>query len=106
MNRQTQIDAFLKDAHVLAMARLREQPQRRADVSKLLARWRDSHGVTRADPYRDEWERLLSGDLDALEGAVCGDTDHAAALRSMSPMSVLITQKERSALLRRARGQT
>jgi hypothetical protein len=105
MNRQTQIDAFLMDAHVLAIARLREQPQRRAEVSGLLARWRANQGVTRADPYRDEWESLLAGDLPKLEQAVCADSDHAAALRSVSPMSVLITQKERAALLRRARQQ-
>lgn len=103
MNRQTQIDAFLKDAHVLAVARLREQPQRRSEVSGLLARWRANQGVTRADPYREEWESLLAGDLPTLERAVCADTDHAAALRSVSPMSVLITQKERAAMLRRAR---
>jgi len=106
MNRQQQIDVFLKDAHVLAMARLREQPGRRVEASRLLAKWRQQQGVTRADPYRDEWESLLAGDLLALEQAVCADTDHAAALRSVSPMSVLITQKERAGLLRRARQDT
>ena len=105
MNRQAQIDTFLKDAHVLAMARLREQPQRRAEVSGLLARWRVDQGVTRADPYRDEWEKLLAGDLPALERAVCADTDHAAALLNVSPVSVLITQQERAAMMRRVRQQ-
>lgn len=102
MNRQAQIDAFLKDAHVLAVARLREQPERRSDVSRQLARWR-AQGATRADAYRAEWADLLEGDLPTLERAVCADTDHAAALRNVSPMSVLITQKERAELLRRAR---
>ena len=81
----------------------------RDDAGMLQSRGDDRLAPDEALPrtgVSQEWERLLSGDLDALEGAVCGDTDHAAALRSMSPMSVLITQKERSALLRRARGQT
>ncbi len=103
MNRQQQLDVFLKNAHVLAMARLREQPERRSEVSGLLARWRVLQGCTRADPYRDEWEALLLGDIPSLERAVCADTDHAAALRNVSPMSVLITQKERADLLRQAR---
>lgn len=102
MNRQAQIDAFLKNAHILAVARLREQPARRSEVSQQLARWR-AQGATRADVYRDEWAGLLEGELPALERAVCADTDHAAALRNVSPMSVLITQKERAELLRRAR---
>lgn len=103
MNRQQQIDEFLLRAHVLALSRLRADPQRLKDVQGLLARWRRQDGRTRSDPYRDEWSALLEDSVDAIEREVCGDGDHAAALRNVSPMSVLISQQERSALMREVR---
>jgi hypothetical protein len=53
--------------------------------------------------YWNEWQALLSGDIERLEQAVCADDEHAAVLRSVSPMSTLITQSERALLLREAR---
>lgn len=103
MNRQQQIDHFVAQAHRLAVQRLRDQPLRVGEVQALLARWRETAGVTRSDVYWDEWDRLLSQPIDALATSVCADTDHATALRSVSPMSVLITQAERSQLLAQAR---
>jgi len=87
----------------MAVARLRAEPARMADAQALLARWRERNGDTAADAYRQEWARLMAAGVDVLEGAVCGDDDHAAVLRSVSPLSVLITQRERGELLRRVR---
>lgn len=103
MNRQQQIDSFVAQAHQLAMQRLREHPERVREVRAQLTRWRDVAGQTRSDAYWDEWERLLGGSAEALATAICADTDHATVLRSVSPMSVLITQAERAHLLRQAR---
>ena len=103
MNRQEQIDAFLLKAHQLALARLRAQPERLRDVAALLARWRSQAGRSRSDEYWDEWNILIDQGVEAIEREVCASTDHAAVLRSVSPMSVLISQRERSALLREAR---
>ncbi|HSV53550.1 MAG TPA: hypothetical protein VLJ57_15650 [Burkholderiaceae bacterium] len=103
MNRQQQIDLFLLDAHRLALARLRAQPERLRDVAALLARWREQAGPTRSDPYWDEWTGLLQEGVEAIEREACGTGDHAAALRSVSPLSVLINQQERSAMLDKAR---
>jgi hypothetical protein len=103
MNRQRQIDAFLSAAHRLAMQRLRERPERAADVLALIARWRHQRGPGRGDRYLDEWERLLSLPLEELERAVCGDGDRAEALRNASPLAPLITAAERDALLKQAR---
>ena len=103
MNRQQQIDYFVTQAHLLAMQRLREQPARAAEVMAQLAHWRTRAGQTRSDPYWNEWESLLGGSTQALADAVCADTDHATALRSVSPMSVLITQAERAQLIDQAR---
>jgi hypothetical protein len=93
MNRQQQIDAFLKAAHRLAVERLREQPQRASEVRAVITRWRERRGVT----------RLLARPLDELARAVCADDDRAVALRSTSPIAPLITAEERAALLRGSR---
>lgn len=103
MNRQQQIDEFLLKAHQLALLRLRAHPERLQEVQKLLARWRLQDGQTRSDRYWDEWSALLAGGVDAIERTVCGLDDHAVALRNVSPLSVLITQQERGALLREVR---
>ena len=104
MNRQQQIDSFLLAAHRLAVSRLREEPQRIAPVRAQLARWRAQSGVTRSDVYWDEWQRLLGSDIREMERVVCADHERGAALRSVSPLSTLITQSERAQLLREARG--
>lgn len=103
MNRQQQIDHFVLQAHHLAVQRLREQPGRVAQVQAQLARWRKQSGATRSDTYWDTWEGLLGKPIDTLAKEVCADTDRATALRSVSPMSVLITQAERAQLLGQAR---
>jgi hypothetical protein len=103
MNRQQQIDHFLMAAHRLAMSRLRADPSRIEKVRAQLVRWRGISGVTRSDTYWDEWQALLDSGVDELERVVCAEDDHGAVLRSVSPASVLLTQRERSVLLREAR---
>ena len=103
MNRQQQIDYFLASAHRLAIDRLRADPSAVERVRAQLSRWRAVSGTTRSDPYWDEWATLLDEGVDALERVVCADDSHAEVLRSVSPMSVLLTQRERAQLLREAR---
>ena len=103
MNRQQQIDKFLLAAHRLALSRLRAEPARIEPVRAQMARWRVQSGPTRSDPYWDEWQQLLVADLVEIERVVCADNEHGAVLRSVSPMSTLITQGERAVLLREAR---
>ena len=103
MNRQQQIDEFLLNAHKLALMRLRAEPQRLDDVKALLGRWRAQSGPTRSDIYRDEWDAIVDEGVEAIDHAAGGQGDHAAALRNVSPLSVLISQRERAALLRQAR---
>jgi hypothetical protein len=103
MNRQQQIDKFLLAAHRLAVSRLRAEPQRIEPVRAQLARWRGQSGPTRSDLYWDEWQRLLALDIREMERVVCADDEHGAVLRSVSPLSTLITQAERAQLLREAR---
>ena len=103
MNRQLQPEKFLLAAHRLAPERLRAQPERIEPVRSQLARWRGQAGATRADVYWDEWQRLLTADLNELEQVVCADDEHGAVLRSVSPMSTLISQTERLQRLAEAR---
>lgn len=42
--------------------------------------------------------------IDAFESAICADDEHATVLRSVSPLGVLITERERRDLLSEARG--
>lgn len=105
MNRQQQIDRFLLAAHRLALSRLRAEPQRVEPVRAQLARWRAQSGPTRSDSYWDEWQRLLASDIREMERVVCADDEHGAVLRSVSPLSTLITQAERTRLLREARAE-
>ncbi|MES2937767.1 MAG: hypothetical protein V4864_08785 [Pseudomonadota bacterium] len=103
MNRQQQIDDFLLEMHRLAVTRLRADPARLADVAALLQRWRTLNGETRSDAYRDEWGQLIALGVEAIEREACANTDHAAALRSVSPLSVLVSQRERGEMLRASR---
>ena len=103
MNRQRQIEKFLLAAHRLALQRLRAQPACIEPVRAQLARWRVQSGPAASDAYWDEWQRLLAADIEEIERVVCADDEHGAVLRSVSPMSSLITQLERLQLLREAR---
>ena len=103
MNRQQQIEHFLLAAHRVAVARLRSEPGKAEEVRRQLSRWRKEAGLTRSKAYLDEWEALLGSGPDQLERVVCAADEHAAVLRSVSPMSILLTQKERAELLRASR---
>jgi hypothetical protein len=103
MNRQLQIERFLMAAHRLALQRLKAQPERIAPVRAQLERWRQQAGATRSDVYWDEWQRLLQADVQEIERVVCADDERGAVLRSVSPMSSLISQTERLQLLAEAR---
>ena len=104
MTRLRQHARFSLAAHRLAVHRLREQPRRIQEALGVLERWRVQAGAPgHGDPYWVEWQKLLHEGVDALERAVCSDNDHAATLRSMSPLARFISVGERNALLREAR---
>jgi len=103
MNRQQQIEHFLLAAHRVAVARLKAQPGKAEEVRRQLSRWRRDAGLKRSKVYLDEWDALLGAGPDQLEQVVCAADEHAAVLRSVSPMSILLTQKERAELLRASR---
>ena len=103
MNRQRQIELFSLEAHRLAVTRLRADPKRIQSLRDTIHRWRRQSGPSHADPYLDQWERLLADGVDAIELNICEDTDAAATLRSCSPMGSLISADERLELLAKSR---
>ena len=104
MDRQHQIHAFSLAAHRLAIDRLRERPERLAEALGVVRRWREqAGGFAHCDPYWNEWQRLLLEGVDAVELAACAVSDHAATLRSMSPLGRFISSAERNQLLSQAR---
>ena len=106
MNRQLQIDQFVLLAHQLAFEKLKAKPERLTEVVNVLANWKARNGVTRADHLLNEWQTLLTGTLVQLEKVITASSDHATLMRSVSPMSVLITPLERTTLLKQVRGIT
>ena len=104
MDRQDQIHAFSLAAHRLAIERLRERPERLVEALDVIRRWQEqAGGSAHCDPYWEEWRRLLHEGIDAVERVACAPTDHAATLRSVSPLGRFISPSERNQLLRRAR---
>lgn len=103
MDRHSRIDDFSVAAHRLAVARLREQPARLNEAREVLRRWRrQAGGPSHCEPYWDEWDTLLQQGVEAVEETVCATTDHAATLRSVSPLGRFVTVPERNQLLRQA----
>lgn len=104
MNAQDRINAFTLAAHRVAVDRLRAHPARVAEALHVLERWRvQAGGPSHSDRYWDEWEQLLRLGVEAVEQAVCIDTDHAATLRSVSPLGRFLAAEERFRLLRDVR---
>lgn len=99
------IERFSLAAHRLAMARLRERPERLREARDVIRRWRTQAGQHPAhcDPYWEEWDRLLGESVDAVERVVCAADDHGAVLRSVSPLGRFVSAAERSRLLQEAR---
>jgi len=103
MDRQRRIELFTLEAHRLVVEKIRSAPEKLKVLQATLQRWRRQSGPGNTDPYFDEWERLLSAGVEAVEAATCHDDDHAAVLRSVSPIVSLVTESERNEMLERCR---
>ena len=98
MPTQNQINAFTQAFHRTAIERLALQPELVERALETLQRWKMQRGPTASDPYMQEWQVLLKGDLSLLQTRVCADDDHAATLRNTSPLGFVLTPAERHAL--------
>ena len=93
-----QLNAFTQAFHRAAIPRLAAEPGLVERALHTLKRWRDQRGPSASDPYPDEWQALLGGDLDVLLDQVCADSDRAATLRNVSPLGFVLTPAERQTL--------
>ena len=98
MPSQQQIHAFTQAFHQVAIKRLDEKPALVERALQTIARWQTQRGSSASDSYMLEWQALLKADLRQLQVRVCGDDDHAAALRNTSPLGFVLTSAERHAL--------
>jgi hypothetical protein len=96
-------ERFLLAVHRLGMSRLRHDPDRVFELLATLHRWRIQGAVSPSDRCFADWRNLLNGSLDALEAAVCDETQYASDLRHRTPFGSLMTETERQRLLREAR---
>lgn len=106
MHRQTQIHAFSLAAHRAAVGRSGERPTRLKEALGVIARWREQPGsVTHCDPYWTERTVFLTRGVEAVEQAVCVETDHAEVFCSVLPLGRFVSPAERKILLQQqARG--
>lgn len=102
MPTQQQIERFTLVFHQEALKRLARDPALRARALQVLDRW-EANGLTSSgQSHRDEWRHLLAADQEALLEALCSDAEHAATLRSMSPLGFLLDDAEKAGLRREA----
>jgi hypothetical protein len=100
MDRHARLDRFLLDLHVLAMPRLRGQPQALATVQARLRRVRRRANAKAHDATWNRWQALLeAGDVDAIEASICADDASGRQLRANSPIHALFEQRELATLL-------
>ena len=102
---QQQIHAFAQAIHRVALQRLTDKPALSVRAVQTLARWQTQRGPSACDPCLYEWQDLLNGDLRVLKTRVCADGDHAAPLRSASPLGFVLSPAERHALRIQSMGQ-
>ncbi len=98
MPSQQALDHFTLVFHQRAVALLKEDVRLIGQARATLDRWRQQRGATASDAYFEEWRHLLDQGPDAVERGVCADTDHAAALRNVSPLGFVLPAAERSVL--------
>ena len=100
MPSQQQIHAFTQAFHRAAFERLAVQPTLAERALQTITRWQMQRGPTSSDPYIQEWQALLKGDLNLLQTRVCADDGRAATLRNTSPLGFVLSPAERHALRR------
>lgn len=100
MRTHLEIDARSLAMHRLVAEKVRREPALLDRVRRTLARWRDPSNPTRAEPYLAEWQRLLDLGLEATLATAVEDSERAAALRSCSPFTGILTPAERFDFLR------
>ena len=98
MNRS---DARHIHLHRAAFQKLREHPERMAQVRETLDRWQAENVAPAAAPYLEQWREMLTAwPFDLMEETVL-DPERGQALRQASPLAGSLKPQERWEALRR-----
>ena len=85
--------------HAQVADKLRANPELMRRAQETLRRWRAT-ASPRTFTYLDEWERWLNLDLEDCLRHALDTTEHATAMRQSSPLTCLLSNSERFALLK------
>jgi hypothetical protein len=98
MRTHQEIDERSLALHRLVADKIRHDPALFERARATLARWRTTAGPA-SQPYLEEWERLMNQGVEDCLAVAVDDSERATALRQSSPLSVLLTNRERFAFL-------
>jgi len=99
MRTHQEIDKRSLALHRLVADKIRRDPALFDRVRGTLARWRVQVSPS-AQPYLEEWERLVERGMESCLKVATEDSQRATALRQSSPFTGVLTNQERSAFLR------
>lgn len=85
--------------HAQVADKLRANPELMRRVQDTLRRWRAT-ASPRTFTYLDEWEHWLNLELEDCLRHALATTEHATAMRQSSPLTCLLSNSERFALLK------
>ena len=98
MRTHQEIDERSLALHRLVAEKIRHDPALFERAKTTLARWRATAGPA-SQPYLEEWERLMNQGVEHCLAVAVDGSERATALRQSSPLSVLLTNRERFAFL-------
>ncbi|MGA7799304.1 MAG: hypothetical protein WCC36_00700 [Gammaproteobacteria bacterium] len=102
MDAHRRIKQRVRAEHQAIADRLRVEPEAVLDYARgNVARWSKDYDSARRPDWLVEWQRLLTGPVEALVVALTADTETAVRLRASSPFLGLLTFRERLEILRR-----
>lgn len=93
------IDARSLALHHAVATKLRRDHGLFEHAQQTLQHWRRTVSPS-AQPYLEEWERLMAQGLEATLAVALDDSERGAALRQSSPFTSVLTNKERFAFLK------
>jgi hypothetical protein len=99
MHDHDRIDARSLSMHQRVAERIRAQPELMQRARATLARWRTTVSPA-AQPYLQEWERLMDEGLEPCLRMAEEDSARARAMRQASPFAGLLSNAERFAFIR------
>jgi hypothetical protein len=93
-----EIDARSLAMHRAIAEKIRREPALLEKVRATITRWRPT--TTPGElPYLEEWERLLNEGMEPLLEVAVEDSERGQVMRSCSPFTGILTEKERLAFL-------